>query len=149
MIKITENRGFTLIELIVVMAVIGVLSTLIINNLNDSRGRARDAQRKQNLNQLKTALRMYYNDYQAYPANSGNTILGCGDGNDACSDDFATTNTVYMNRLPEFSYYRQTGGGDGFDLKVVLENPSDPDLADSQDRCPGSHNDTDYVVCED
>lgn len=126
-----RNFGFTLIELIVVISIIGVLSTLIINNLNDARTRARDAKRKQELSGLKTALRLYYNDYQTYPVNL---------------DNFPT---IYMKQLPEFYYYSQADSGDGFSLKVTLENPSDQDLTGSQARCPGVHETTDYVVCED
>lgn len=126
-----SRRGFTLIELIVVISIIGVLSTLIINNLNDARARARDTKRKQELSSLKTALRLYYNDYQTYPVNL---------------DDFSTD---YMKQLPEFSYYSQDDDGDGFSLKVTLENLSDQDLTLSQSRCPGVHETTDFVICED
>lgn len=149
-----HHKGFTLIELIVVIAIIGTLTGLIVNNLNDVRSRSRDAKRKQELGSLKTALRLYYNDYQTYPtAAVGNgDILGCGDGTEACGgagNALATTDSTYMNLLPEFSYYSQDDSGDGFTLKVTLENLSDPDLAGSQARCPGSHEDTDYVACND
>ncbi len=149
-----KSKGFTLIELIVVISIIGVLSTLIINNLNDARARARDSKRKQELSGLKTALRLYYNDYQTYPAApAGNDdILGCVDGVTVCGGtgaDFSTTGAVYMKQLPEFSYYSQDDNGDGFTLKTTLENPSDPDLTASQARCPGIHETTDFVVCED
>ena len=150
-----KTKGFTLIELIVVISIIGVLSTLIINNLNDARARARDTKRKQELSGLKTALRLYYNDYQTYPAAPGGSddILGCGaSGTDACGGtgaDFSTTGTVYMKQLPEFSYYSQDDSGDGFTVKVTLENPSDPDLAATQARCEGVHETTDFVLCED
>lgn len=150
-----KNKGFTLIELIVVISIIGVLATLIINNLNDTRSRARDSKKKQELAGLKTALRLYYNDFQAYPANSvGNDdILGCGaQGISACGSSgtaFATDDTIYMNQLPEFSYYSQDDNGDGYTVKATLENPSDIDLTTSQTRCPGTHEATDYVICAD
>ena len=150
-----SKKGFTLIELIVVISIIGVLSTLIINNLNDARARARDSKRKQELSGLKTALRLYYNDYQTYPdAAAGNSdILGCGaSGTAACGGsgaDFSTTGAVYMKQLPDFSYYSQDDNGDGFTLKVTLENPSDPDLTTSQASCDGVYEDTDFVVCQD
>ena len=121
-----------MIELIVVISIIGVLSTLIINNLNDARLRARDSKRKQELSGLKTALRLYYNDYQTYPVSL---------------DNFPT---IYMKQLPEFSYYSLDDDGDGFTLKATLENLSDQDLTGSQARCPGgAYEATDYVICED
>lgn len=150
----SRNKGFTLIELIVVIAIIGVLATLIINNLNDARTRARDSKKKQELVALKTGLRLYYNDFQTYPDNAaGNTdILACGTGTAACGgpgNALATDTATYMKLLPEFSYYDQLANGDGFMVKVALENASDPDLTTSQARCPGTHDDLDYVVCSD
>lgn len=127
------KKGFTLIELIVVIAIIGTLAGLIVNNLNDARLRARDAKRKQELNSLKTALRLYYNDNQTYPFNLSVDL------------------TEYIKVMPEYKpgSYALTDSGNGFTLKVTLENLSDPDLIPSQDRCPGADEDTDYVVCAD
>jgi general secretion pathway protein G len=153
-IRTKTKSGFTLIELIIVITIIGVLATLVINNLNDARSRARDAKKKQELANFKTALRMYYNDYQTYPNDTaGNTdLLGCGDGTSACGGpeaNFSTSTASYMQKLPQFTFYDQQDNGDGFMVKVTLENASDPDLAASQARCPGTHAATDYVICED
>lgn len=126
------KKGFTLIELIVVIAIIGVLSTLVINNLNDARVRARDAKRKEELSSLKTALRMYYNDHQAYP------------------DNLENFSADYIKVVPEYDSYAPDEDSDGFTLQVTLENLSDPDLTTSQTRCLGAADgSTDYVVCED
>ena len=150
-----KHKGFTLIELIVVMSIIGVLATLIINNLNDARARARDSKRKTELTQLKTALRIYYNDYQTYPAHPGGNadIMGCGaTGTDACGgseEEFSTTSTTYMKQLPSFTYYSQDDSGEGFTLKTTLENASDSDLTTSQSQCSGTHVATDFVLCAD
>jgi len=157
--KINKNslpahwRGFTLIELIVVMSIIGVLATLIINNLNDARARARDTKRKQDLNQLKTAIRLYYNDNQSYPNDAfGRYLPYCGGtGTDNCQqgDQFSVDTTTYMNQLPEYQY-DQTESGENFVLKVILENPSDPNIETSQASCPGyTYADTEYVLCAD
>lgn len=62
------KQGFTLIELLVVIAIIGLLSTLSIVALNQARARSRDARRIADIKQIQTALEMYYNDNNAYPA---------------------------------------------------------------------------------
>jgi prepilin-type N-terminal cleavage/methylation domain-containing protein len=149
-----KKRGFTLIELLVVISIIGTLVGLIVNNMADARARARDAKRKSGLNQLKTGLRLYYNDFQIYPNHaSGNSdINGCIDGAEACGgpgNPLSITNTIYMKELPEFDYYEQTDSGDGFLVKVTLENASDPDLTTSQTSCGGTHEPTDYIACAD
>jgi len=63
-----NKQGFTLIELLVVIAIIGLLSTLSVLALNGARARARDAKRISDIKQVQTALEMYYNENNAYPA---------------------------------------------------------------------------------
>ena len=63
-----NKKGFTLIELLVVIAIIGLLSTLSVLALNGARARARDAKRISDIKQMQTALEMYYNEYNVYPA---------------------------------------------------------------------------------
>jgi prepilin-type N-terminal cleavage/methylation domain-containing protein len=53
-------KGFTLIELLVVIAIIGVLSSVVMTSLNTARGKARDARRVADINQIKIALEFYY-----------------------------------------------------------------------------------------
>lgn len=143
------KKGFTLIELLVVIGIIATLTALALPNYMGARQRARDAKRKGEFHELKQALRLYYNDFEAYPASNNGTIMGCGaDGQTACGTAFATTTTTYMKRLPEeFTY--ELIGGDDFRLSVPLETLSDGDLAPSQLRCSGTWVATDYVVCAD
>ena len=54
--------GFTLIELLVVISIIGTLATLVLIQLGTARGRARDAKRISDVNQLRSAVELYYED---------------------------------------------------------------------------------------
>lgn len=65
-----NNKGFTLIELLVVIAIIGLLSTLAVVSLSSAREKARDARRKHDLQNIKTALDLYYDDHGYYPPSS-------------------------------------------------------------------------------
>src|SRR3990167_2876055 len=80
------KKGFSLIELLVVISIIAVISAVGMTNFLGARERARDARRKQELVQLRNALRLYYNDYRGYPATDSDTyIMGCGvDGDTTC-----------------------------------------------------------------
>lgn len=61
------SRGFTLLELLVAIGIMAVLTGMAIFNFNQSRVRARDIQRKNDLKQLQTALEVYKNDTNSYP----------------------------------------------------------------------------------
>ncbi len=159
-IKRRSQIGFTLIELLVVIAIVGVLAALLLSNFVGVRERGADAALKNNANQLKTALRLYYNDFQNYPDASGGVLRGCTDGTAACSPggEFSAGMTTYMKVLPTgFEYY--SDGSEEFVIKVALANASDADIAASQQKCDlGSRSgyydnsqttENDYVVCED
>lgn len=164
------KKGFTLIELLVVIAVIATIIAFAVPNFLGARQRAGDAKKKSEAQQLARALRLYYNDYQKYPDDSGgpvyNKIKGCGAaGTTACpcsaTIDFASgasCDTVYMKKFPSdfgssMYYYRQGTNTDDFCLKVPLDNASDGEIAKSQAKCAtpctGKISSTDYAVCAD
>ncbi|MFA5360312.1 MAG: type II secretion system protein [Patescibacteria group bacterium] len=83
-----KQKGFTLIELLVVIAIIGLLSTLAVVALNNARMKSRDAKRISDIKQIQTALELYYNDANAYPA----TVTANG--------TIATGGVTYMAVVP-------------------------------------------------
>lgn len=167
------KKGFSLIELLVVIGIIATLVALSLPNFVGARERARDAKRKAEMAQLRTALRLYYNDYAQYPAAySGgigrlNYIAGCGangTGNCPCSAtlDFAAggvgCDSIYMKKFPSelgtSMYYYRAASGNDFCLKDNLENKSDGDIATSQAHCASvcagfGVGTSDYTVCAD
>ncbi len=146
-VRPSREGGFTLIELLIVISIIGILSGFLFVNFAGVRERGRDTQRKSDLRQIKTALRLYYNDYQTYPVTGipGYFIRGCGaSANQNCvwAQPFTAGSTNYMH-LPidpvsvnYFTYrYFQIEGGEGFQLCVALENASDIQAKESREKC--------------
>jgi prepilin-type N-terminal cleavage/methylation domain-containing protein len=66
-LALSLSKGFTLIELLLVIAIIGILTTIIIANINQSRVKARDSKRLQEIRQVKLALELYYDSNKVYP----------------------------------------------------------------------------------
>ncbi|MBI4994701.1 type II secretion system protein [Candidatus Peregrinibacteria bacterium] len=63
-----RKQGFTLIEMLVVVAIIGVLSSVILTALGPSRDKAKDARIIQEINQIRALLEsMNDGDYDAVP----------------------------------------------------------------------------------
>ncbi len=72
--RVYAQRGFTLVELMVVVAIIALLAAIIIPNYVHARAQASVSQSEANIKQIATALELFYADNQAYPATGGGTV---------------------------------------------------------------------------
>ena len=74
--KSSSRAGFTLIEMLVVIAIIGLLSSAVLVGLNDARLRARDARRISDIRQIQNGLEGYYSGSISYPRNVYESVNG-------------------------------------------------------------------------
>lgn len=62
-----KQTGFTLIEVMIVIVILGILGALIVPNILGRGGQARVAAAKSDINSLSSALEIYYLDNRHYP----------------------------------------------------------------------------------
>jgi prepilin-type N-terminal cleavage/methylation domain-containing protein len=68
-----KEQGFTLMELLIVVALLGILLVVLLWAYPAQIGKANDAKRKEDLDKLRIALQEYYSDKHCFP-----TTLECG-----------------------------------------------------------------------
>ncbi|HEX8410333.1 MAG TPA: type II secretion system protein [Thermoanaerobaculia bacterium] len=63
-----NQRGFSLIELIVVVTIVGILASIALVNVRTAQRKAREAALRDNLFNMRKAIDNFYADKQRYPA---------------------------------------------------------------------------------
>ncbi len=66
-VKLKKNQGFTIVELLIVIVVIGILAALVIVQFTNVQARARDAERKSDIRALQSKVAEYYALNGYYP----------------------------------------------------------------------------------
>jgi prepilin-type N-terminal cleavage/methylation domain-containing protein len=127
--KKRKGAGFTLVELLVVVAIIGLLASMLVLSIQRFKAKARDAQRLTDINNISTALALYHTDFNTYPVFNGEIT-----GSDALS--LALEAAGLISRMPldpknidaaadcapigGYHYYYQSAGPD-YILEYCLE----------------------------
>jgi type II secretion system protein G len=122
--KIKKRKGFTLIELLVVISIIGILTIISLASFVNAQIKARDAQRKSDLEQVSKALMLYYSDTGTFPSEV-DFIFGNED------PGFVGGTVIYMRKTPldpkntSIYTYKYKTNGSSFNLFANLENTKD------------------------
>ena len=74
--KTKNERGFTLIELMIVMTIIGILASIAAPNYQRSVIKAREAVLMENLYQMRKAIDTFFVDKGKYPTSLGELVEG-------------------------------------------------------------------------
>jgi type II secretion system protein G len=123
--KVTHKKGFTIIELLVVIVVIGILVTIMVISYNGIQQRSRDSKRASDITQLKIAIEKYRSEKSMYPDVCGDNV-GCNASN------LSTTISAYLTTIPhdprntantynDYQYVRGLITDDSYGLYVRYE----------------------------
>ena len=127
-------RGFTLVELMIVIAIIGILAAALFPSLTAYLARGRDTSRASGLKEISTAVAAYQVDQTKMPATSngsGPGVADCASGTVLNKQlpkfpvDPIATRTASCNTAGRYGY--GTGAINGTDTPVfsaVFENPT-------------------------
>jgi prepilin-type N-terminal cleavage/methylation domain-containing protein len=116
------DKAFTLIEILIVIAIIGILISVSVVGLSSFRENSRDSARIANVAQISLALDLYYGACKQYPATlAAAAANGCASG--------TTLGTFADNGIPTDPFgasysYATSGAGnnhDEFVLRATLE----------------------------
>ena len=125
------TSGFTLIEILIVVAIIGILASVALVGLNPVQKKGRDARRISDLRQIQTSLELYftkngtYPDAQDFPAlKTALTDAQIGTNNIPDDPRNAPSNDIHY-------YYGVSPAFDSYVLGAQLEDHSNPVLKDS------------------
>lgn len=144
------KKGFTLIEIMIVMAIIGILSTIGFGNFVSSHLKAKDVARKSDLTMVAKSLEAYANDYRGYPDSSADGKIMISGVPIEWGSPFADTNTTYATILPvDPSGYRYfyVKSGNGYYLYAHLENLQDTKIyTPSTAGCGGTEPSCNYKI---
>lgn len=72
--KMRDTKGFTLVELLVVMTIIGIIIALAIGGFGIAQRMARDVSRDNTVRDIQLQLQSYYAKYKRFPVDTNVTI---------------------------------------------------------------------------
>lgn len=139
--------GFTLLEVLVVIAVFMILASIILSSMATAKARARDVRRKEDLNEIRKALELYQSDNQEFPGISGtpNCLSGCNSTEvqpwiPGLTSEYIPTVPLGLSNSATSRYRYQTTIDGTFELDASVESDYGSAQNDGGDRnvCPAT-----------
>ena len=114
------KKGFTIVEIIIVIAIMAILTAIAIPSLNNVRAKNRDTERIADIGTIQLGLLNYYSKYGSYP-----TVL---DPNDPNLKQYISADAFVGPDGKSYGYVPLTRSGStnctSYHLGTVLESPS-------------------------
>ena len=105
LMKIRNRKGFTLVELMIVVAIIGILAAIAIPNFLNFRLKAKTSEAKSNLGAIRSTSVAYYAEWDTYVGDQTYTPEGSRTGNGQKVPWITTTRFSILGFSPEGDVY--------------------------------------------
>lgn len=144
-----NKKGFSLVEILIVMAIVAILAGVVVVVNGESQKKSRDAERKAELLSIKASLDLYYSVHGKYPPAGSCPMVNCyvysNNGTDwipALAAENGSLPVDPINRLATgapandgpwtdgnfvYTYGNVSTDGQRYDLTAQLESTSDPE----------------------
>jgi len=134
-----HKRAFNLVELLVTIAVIGLLAAVVAIAVNPARVKARDATRMQNIKALTNALELAMAFDNSYPIPTGNatvclSVCAVASPPAWCTGLLAQMPHIPNDPLPNQQCYLYNSDGANFRVAATFEASSNSALAQNDGR---------------
>lgn len=73
-----SRTGFTLVELLIVIAIIGIFNAILFGSIASSKAKGRDVRRITDMKQIQIALALYFDNNRGYPQGTALDALVAG-----------------------------------------------------------------------
>ncbi len=106
----TRIRAFTLIELLIVVAIIAILAAIAVPNFLEAQTRARVSRTVSDLRNVELAMETYYIDNNSYPASYREQIIPINSTLSHMDRRLVTTPIAYLSEFPKDIFHAHQGG---------------------------------------
>ena len=143
-----KQGGFTLLELLIVIVIIGILALLIIPNITSAPKKARDTKRKTDVTTVRKSLEEYFVNNNVYPSSSGSL------GASGVLAELQAGSAPILKTIPTdpknsgvYVYtYTPANTDSTYTLKACLENDADNGANTATDAACGSATAKNFTV---
>ena len=127
-----SSKGFSLIELLIVITIVGLLSTIVLGSISNSRARAYDSKIKQQLASFRTAAEVYFGNQ--IPNSYAPATNSCTSGvfNDVSPTNGSPGLYIAEGNLPYFAQVFCSATDSAYALKATLYSDNEYWCVDSK-----------------
>ena len=101
--KVKQAKGFTLVELLIVVIILAILAAIIVPQFSASTNDAKAAALQSNLANMRSAIEFYYQEHGEYPGRNLATGATCPTGSTAVTAGAANSEEALIAQLTRYT----------------------------------------------